>query len=71
MSSTIEDVPTAPLLKLNLPSPAEYRKRKVALISGAASGRVRRAGRSQTTAGITGQDGSYLYVVLVVHRARS
>ena len=35
-SSQIADVPTpfSPLLKLNLPSPEEYRKRKVALISG-------------------------------------
>ena len=36
MSSTIEDVPTpfSPLVKLKLPSPEEYFKRKVALISG-------------------------------------
>jgi len=35
-TSQIADVstPFSPLLKLNLPSPAEYRKRKVALISG-------------------------------------
>ena len=36
MSSSISDVPTGftPLVKLDLPSPEEYRKRKVALISG-------------------------------------
>ncbi|KIP05460.1 hypothetical protein PHLGIDRAFT_36442 [Phlebiopsis gigantea 11061_1 CR5-6] len=36
MSSSISDVPTgfAPLVKLDLPSPEEYRRRKVALISG-------------------------------------
>ena len=36
MSSSISDVPAgfAPLVKLDLPSPEEYRKRKVALISG-------------------------------------
>lgn len=36
-SANIPDVPTAfsPLVKLNLPSPEEYNKRKVALISGA------------------------------------
>jgi len=36
MSSQISDVPGpfSPLVKLNLPSPEEYRKRKVALISG-------------------------------------
>lgn len=38
MSTQISDVPApfSPLLKLNLPSPEEYRKRKVALISGEA-----------------------------------
>ncbi|TFK54720.1 GDP-mannose 4,6-dehydratase [Heliocybe sulcata] len=34
MTSQIQDVPTTPLIKLNLPSPQEYFKRKVALISG-------------------------------------
>ena len=36
MSGQIDDVPPSftPLIKLNLPSPEEYRKRKVALISG-------------------------------------
>lgn len=36
MSSQIPDVPApfSPLVKLNLPSPEEYRKRKVALVSG-------------------------------------
>lgn len=36
MSSQISDVPApfSPLVKLNLPSPEEYRKRKVALVSG-------------------------------------
>ncbi|KAK7683754.1 hypothetical protein QCA50_013130 [Cerrena zonata] len=36
MSGGIDDVPPtfSPLIKLNLPSPEEYRKRKVALISG-------------------------------------
>ncbi|EIN14462.1 GDP-mannose 4,6-dehydratase [Punctularia strigosozonata HHB-11173 SS5] len=34
MSSTISEGSFTPLLKLNLPSPEEYRKRKVALISG-------------------------------------
>jgi GDPmannose 4,6-dehydratase len=37
MSSVIADVPASPLLKLNLPSPEEFRKRKVALISGTRS----------------------------------
>ena len=31
---SIHDTNIGPLLKLNLPSPEEYRKRKVALISG-------------------------------------
>lgn len=35
MSAKIEvPTPFSPLLKLDLPSPEEYRKRKVALISG-------------------------------------
>jgi hypothetical protein len=37
MSSTISDTPSAPLIKLDLPSPEDYRKRKVALISGKSS----------------------------------
>ena len=64
MSSSISDVPAgfAPLVKLDLPSPEEYRKRKVALISGASSApHLADAAHSRLRyAGITGQDGSYL-----------
>lgn len=49
----------APLVKLDLPSPEEYRKRKVALISGIRF-RLQLLGRVLTEIGITGQDGSYL-----------
>jgi hypothetical protein len=64
MSFAPQDTPTGPLIKLNLPSPEEYRKRKVALISGAhISYRVTaQCSHLVPYIGITGQDGSYLYV---------
>ena len=57
-----------PLGNLNVPSPEEYRKRKVALISGMCKKAVlcRSVDRVRvfflSVLGITGQDGSYLWV---------
>jgi hypothetical protein len=51
----------SPLIKLDLPSPEEYRKRKVALISGLPFKlSTQRFSQCSSLAGITGQDGSYL-----------
>lgn len=65
MSAKIEvPAPFSPLLKLDLPSPEEYNKRKVALISGewycALLLRPIVMKTLRELLGITGQDGSYL-----------